>query len=411
MPKIVTPLTDALLKSLKPLQKDYIKTDGQGLRLLVKSNGVKLWEYEYTSPTLKKRRKTSFGTYPQTTLLIARELRRINIELIRSGIDPLEQKHKDINTKKEQQQIQKDTFKKVALEWHKNYSSEVTENYHYKLERALELYLFPFIGNKPITDITRKDIINILQTLKEKDLVETANRSFMILNKIYMYAVTLEKIPHNITADIDKKIILGKREKVSYLTFTKAKDIKGLLLSIDDYEGDVSTKYAQKILPYLFVRSFNIRNMLWNEIDFENNQWIIPANKMKTKKEFILSLPHQVIKLLEEVKIYNIDSQYVFPGIRSRDRPISDNTLISALRRMGYKKEEFVPHGFRSMFSTIAHENMNNHGYSSEIIEALLAHEERNKVKAVYNRATYKEQMKNLIQWYADYLDGVKNGK
>ena len=151
--------------------------------------------------------------------------------------------------------------------------------------------------------------------------------------------------------------------------------------------------------------------MLWNEIDFENNQWIIPANKMKTKKEFILSLPHQVIKLLEEVKIYNIDSQYVFPGIRSRDRPISDNTLISALRRMGYKKEEFVPHGFRSMFSTIAHENMNNHGYSSEIIEALLAHEERNKVKAVYNRATYKEQMKNLIQWYADYLDGVKNGK
>lgn len=411
MPKIVTPLTDALLKSLKPLQKDYIKTDGQGLRLLVKSNGVKLWEYEYTSPTLKKRRKTSFGTYPQTTLLIARELRRINIELIRSGIDPLEQKHKDINTKKEQQQIQKDTFKKVALEWHKNYSSEVTENYHYKLERALELYLFPFIGNKPITDITRKDIINILQTLKEKDLVETANRSFMILNKIYMYAVTLEKIPHNITADIDKKIILGKREKVSYPTFTKAKDIKGLLLSIDDYEGDVSTKYAQKILPYLFVRSFNIRNMLWNEIDFENNQWIIPANKMKTKKEFILSLPHQVIKLLEEVKIYNIDSQYVFPGIRSRDRPISDNTLISALRRMGYKKEEFVPHGFRSMFSTIAHENMNNHGYSSEIIEALLAHEERNKVKAVYNRATYKEQMKNLIQWYADYLDGVKNGK
>ena len=284
MPKIVTPLTDALLKSLKPLQKDYIKTDGQGLRLLVKSNGVKLWEYEYTSPTLRKRRKTSFGTYPQTTLLIARELRRINIELIRSGIDPLEQKHKDINTKKEQQQIQKDTFKKVALEWHKNYSSEVTENYHYKLERALELYLFAFIGNKPLTDITRKDIINILQTLKEKDLVETANRSFMILNKIYMYAVTLEKIPHNITADIDKKIILGKREKVSYPTFTKAKDIKGLLLSIDDYEGDVSTKYAQKILPYLFVRSFNIRNMLWNEIDFENNQWIIPANKMKTKK-------------------------------------------------------------------------------------------------------------------------------
>jgi integrase len=220
-----------------------------------------------------------------------------------------------------------------------------------------------------------------------------------------MYAVTLEKTPHNITADIDKKIIIGKKEKVHYPTFTKAKDIKGLLLSIDEYQGGLSTKYAMKILPYLFVRSFNIRNMLWTEIDFKTNEWIIPANKMKTKKEFILPLPHQVMSILEDIKKECIDSIYVFPGIKSSNKPISDNTMISALRRMGYSKEEFVPHSWRSVFSTIAYEHINSHGFSGEVIESLLAHQETNKVKDAYNRATYKEPMKELIQWYADYLD------
>lgn len=252
------------------------------------------------------------------------------------------------------------------------------------------------------------DLIEILQDLKNKDLQETANRTFMIISKIYMYAVTLEIVPHNITADIDKKVILGKIVKTHYPTFTKEKDIKGLLLSIDDYNGDVSTQYALKILPYLFVRSFNLRNMLWEEIDFKNCEWIIPSNKMKTKKEFILPLPHQVIKLLEEIKSFNSDSIYVFPGLRSRNTPISDNTLISALRRMGYSKEEFVPHSFRSVFSTIAYENIKTHGYSGEVIESLLAHQESNKVKDAYNRAKYKEPMKELIQWYADFLDIIK---
>jgi integrase len=409
MPKIVTPLNDKTIKSLKPKDKAYTKTDGQGLRILVKPDGTKLWEYEYTSPTLKKRRKTSFGTYPQTTLSIARSKREDNIKLIRNGIDPLEVKQENKKEKQLSKQLQENTFEVVAKEWHKNYKNQVTENYHNKLERALELYLFPYIANKPITTVTRKDIIHILQTLKDKDLVETANRTFMILNKIYMYAVTLEKTPHNITADIDKKIILGKQEKVHYPTFTKNEDIKGLLLSIDDYQGEESTQYALKILPYLFVRSFNLRNMTWEEIDLKNKVWIIPANKMKTKKEFILPLPHQVVSILEKIKVNNTNSEYVFPGIRSMQRPISDNTLVSALRRMGYTKEEFVPHSWRSVFSTIAYENINTHGYAGEVIEALLAHQETNRVKDAYNRATYKEPMKELIQWYADYLDCIRS--
>ncbi|MDK2050888.1 tyrosine-type recombinase/integrase [Aliarcobacter butzleri] len=409
MPKSVTPLNDALLKNLKPQTKDYIKTDGNGLRILVKTSGTKLWEFEYTSPTLKKRRKTSFGNYPQTTLVMARNKRDENIKLIRSGIDPLEQKQIEHDTIKKQNEIKNNTFQKVALEWHDNYSTEVSLNYHYKLLRALQLYIFPFIKNKPISEITRKDIITILQELKNKSLVETANRTLMILNKIYMYAVTLEYAPHNIIADIDKKVLLGKIEKVHYPTFTKIQDIKGLLLSIDEYQGEISTQFAMKLLPYVFVRSFNIRNMTWDEIDFQNKEWIIPANKMKTNKEFILPLPLQAIRILENLKkLQTNDSIYVFVGIRSINSPISDNTLISALRRMGYTKDQIVPHSFRSIFSTIAYENMPIHGYSSEVIEALLAHQETNKVKEAYNRATYKEQMRNLIQWYANWLDNIK---
>ena len=409
MPKVVTPLNDKTIKSLKPKDKAYTKTDGQGLRILVKPDGTKLWEYEYTSPILKKRRKTSFGTYPQTTLSLARNKREQNINLIRQGIDPLEEKRIENQERKSLEEIKLNTFINIADEWHLNYKDEVSENYHNKIYRALELYVYPFIGKTPITEITRKDIINILQTLKSKELTETANRVFMLLNKIYMYAVTLEKTPHNITADIDKKIIIGKKEKVHYPTFTKPKDIKGLLLSIDEYQGELSTKYAMKILPYLFVRSFNIRNMLWTEIDFKTNEWIIPANKMKTKKEFILPLPHQVVSILEDIKKECIDSIYVFPGIKSSNKPISDNTMISALRRMGYSKEEFVPHSWRSVFSTIAYEHINTHGFSGEVIESLLAHQETNKVKDAYNRATYKEPMKKLVQWYADYLEGLKD--
>ena len=233
----------------------------------------------------------------------------------------------------------------------------------------------------------------------------------MLLNKVFMYAVTLEYIPHNIISDIDQKIVIGKREKKHYPTYTKDKDIKALLLAIDDYSGDYSTKMALKMLPYVFVRSFNIRHCEWAEIDFVKEEWTIPKHKMKTKVEFILPLPPQVIKILNEVKEYTFESKYVFPSYILKNKPMSDNTLITALRRMGFPKEEFVPHSFRAMFSTIAYENANSengHYYTAEVIEALLSHKEQKKIKEAYNRASYKDGMRSLIQWYSSYLDKLK---
>ena len=409
MARTIVPLTDTKIKSAKPKEKDYKLFDGGGLFLIIAKSGGKRWRFKYRFND--KERVLSLGTYPTLSLKDARELREKYKSLIAKDIDPNEQKKQKKEEALKVEKQKTNTFYKISQEWHKNYASEVSENYHIKLERALELYVYPFIKNRPIDEITRLNIIEILQDLKEKNIQETAKRVFMLLNKIYKYAVTLEYTPHNIIADIEQKTILGKREKRHYPTFTKENDIKGLLLAIDDYSGDYTTKMALKMLPYVFVRSFNIRHCEWSEIDFENQQWVIPKEKMKTKVEFILPLPNQVMEILKEVQQFSGDGKYVFPSFRAKDKTMSDNTLIGALRRMGYTKEEFVPHSFRAMFSTIAYENMNTengHNYSGEVIESLLSHKESNKVKEAYNRATYRVSMRRLIEWYSNYLERIK---
>ncbi|KAB7886402.1 tyrosine-type recombinase/integrase [Poseidonibacter ostreae] len=409
MARSTLPLTATQIKTTKAKEKDYKLFDGGGLFLLVAKTGGKRWRFKYRFNN--KEKIIALGTYPSLSLKDARAKREEYKSLIANDIDPNEQKKQKKEEVLKVEKKKENTFYKVSQEWHENYQTEVSENYHIKLGRALENYVYKYMKDKPIEDVTRLDLIEILKILKERNLQDTASRVLMIINKIYKYAVTLEYVPHNIVADIEQKNILGKREKKHYPTFAKDKDIKGLLLAIDEYSGDYTTKMALKMLPYVFVRSYNIRYCEWSEIDLVNKVWIIPASKMKTKIEFILPLPNQVIEILEEVKQFTGNGTYVFPSFRAKDKPMSDNTLIGALRRMGYTKEEFVPHSFRAMFSTIAYENMEEHGFSGEVIEALLSHKESNKVKEAYNRASYKKSMKGLINWYSNYLDKIKTTK
>ena len=416
-----TPLTATEVKSAKPKEKNYKLSDGRGLFLLIKPTGSKLWRLKYRFDG--KEKEFAIGAYPTISLAKARTRREELKTLISDGIDPNEQKKQSKVKNKVTEAKKENTFYNVSQKWLKSYESEVSENYHTKLGRALENYTYAkytldnndtlCIKNKPIDEVTRLDIIVILEALKTKGLKETARRTAMLLNKVFMYAVTYEYAPHNIVADIDKKTILGKKVKNHYPTFTKENDIKGLLLNIDEYGGDFYTKMALKVLPYVFVRSYNIRHMEWSEIDFKSKEWTIPAHKMKTKTEFIFPLPHQVITILEDLKENRTNNKYVFPSFRSDGKPLSDNTLISALRRMGYSKEEFVPHGFRAMFSTIVSNKGRSeigNDYSKEVREALLAHKETDSTIDAYNHADYKQQKRTVIQWYADYLEGVKNG-
>ncbi|MCF6243864.1 MAG: integrase arm-type DNA-binding domain-containing protein [Sulfurovum sp.] len=419
MARLTQPLSATEIKNAKAKDKKYKLSDGRGLSLHILPNGSKLWRLKYRFNN--KEKEYAIGTYPTISLAKARTKREELKELIADNIDPnqrkkeLRQATQDIELKKE------NTFYNISQKWLKSYKSQVSENYHTRLGRALENYLYPSLNissqkisikNKPIDEITRKEIIFILEHLKDRDLLETAKRTAMLLNKIYKYAVTHEYTPHNIIADIELPIVLGKREKKHYPTLTKEKDIKALLLSIDEYSGDYYTKLALKVLPYVFVRSFNIRHMEWKEINFKTEEWIIPKEKMKTKKEFILPLSSQAITILQEAKENSLSHIYVFPSIINNDKPLSDNTLISALRRMGYSKDELVPHSFRSIFSTIAYEKANDtngHNYTGEVIEACLAHKEQNKIKAAYNHSTYKEAMQGLMQWYGDHLEKMKN--
>ncbi len=411
MARVITPLTATEVKTAKSKEKDYKLFDGGGLFLIITKGGGKHWKLKYRFND--KEKTYAIGAYPSIPLSLARSKREELKALIAEGIDPNDKKKKSKERIKANELKKTNTFYNVSQKWLKSYASHVTENYHGKLGKALENYIYPYIKYKPIDEITRLEIIAVLEELKKKDILETGRRVNMLLNKIFKYAVTHELTPHNIIADIETKDILGKKVKQHYPTLTRESDIKGLLLSIDGYTGDYFTKKALQVLPYVFVRSYNIRHMEWDEIDFKTKEWIIPAKKMKTKEEFILPLPKQVLDVLLEIKENAISEIYVFASPIHKDRALSDNTLIAALRRIGYTKEQLVPHSFRSMFSTVANEKANaedGHNYTPEVIEACLAHKEHNLIKAAYNRSNYKEAMRGLVQWYADYLQKVKNG-
>ncbi len=421
MARRVLPLKDTQIKAAKAKEKDYKLFDGGGLYLLISKGGGKLWYLKYRING--KEKKIALGAYPTVSIREARVKREKLKQQISTGIDPSQER------KAKKAEIRQETIKstntlyRIAQKWHDSYKDQVTENYHTKVWRALENHVFPAykmqdgstlkLKDTPIDEVTRLEIIALMEAIKAKGVQDTPRRVAMLLNKIFKYAVTHEYAPHNIMADIELTVVLGKHTKKHYPTFTKPKQIKELLHSIDGYEGDYFTKMALKILPYLFVRSANIRYMEWKEINFRTKEWTIPTEKMKTKTEFILPLPHQVMAMLEELKENATSTKYVFPSFRSDGYPLSDNTLLSALRRMGYSKEEFVPHSFRAMFSTIAYEWANRkegHGFGGEVIEACLAHKEPNQVKGAYNRAEYREPMRGLMQWYADYLEEVKRG-
>jgi len=409
MARTIKPLTAKTVENAKAKDKKYKLSDGGGLFLLVNTNGSKLWRLNYRLNN--KSKEYAIGTYKDYSLEEARQERSKLRKLVKQGID-INQLKKEQKNKQKRIEIKKEnTFYTVSQKWYKSYKREVSENYYIRLGRSLDNYVYPFIKDIPIDEVKRTDIIEILEALKAKGIFETARRTKTLLNKIYKYAVTYDFTPHNIIADIETKTILGRQENKHYPTLTEPEDIRGLLLAIDDYNGDYTTKMALKFLPYVFVRSFNIRNAEWSEINFDTGLWIIPAKKMKTKIEFKLPLSNQAMEILKEVYQFSGHGKFVFPSAMYPNRALSDNTLISAFRRMGYSKKEFVPHGFRAMFSTIAYEKANSkngHGYTGEVIEALLAHKEANKIKEAYNRATYQKPMRKLIQWYANYLDNLK---
>lgn len=402
MARTTKQLTANEIKNAKPREKEYKLFDGGGLYLSITPKAQKWWRLKYRFDGKEKR--LSLGVYPHISLMEARKIREELKSQIALGIDP-SQDRKDQKLERDTIEIkQHNTFENVSLKWVNMQETELAASTLKRYKRALERDFYPIIGSTPINEVTRKHLILIATTIQERGAIDTAHRLLNVCNQIWRYALQFDFVDHNIVNDISKKDILKQYEKTVFRTITEPKRIGELMRAIDTYSGELTTKAALQLLTLTFTRPHNIRFAEWTEFDLENNIWTIPAAKMKMKKEHTLPLTKQAIKILKEIHPYTKDAKYVFHSSISRLKPISENTLNQALKRLDFGGE-IVSHGFRAMFSTLAYESGLFRG---EVIEVLLAHQEKNAIKRAYNRAEYEAEKIEVMKWWADFLDEVR---
>jgi len=403
MARITTPLTATQIKQAKSKSKEYKLSDGAGLYLLVTKAGGKHWKLKYKIDG--KESKVSLGPYPSINLSKARELREKYKIDIANGINPNEVK-KDKKAKiKEQLLKEENTLTNVVEEFFNQIVESVTPKYHKKLKSYYNNHVKASLGAKPIKDIQRVEILSLIDSMQDKGIFESTKKTINLLERVYKYAIVREYVDHNIIADFDKKLVFKKRAVKSHATLTDDKSIKLLLQSINNYQGEIVTRYALKIIPYLALRPIELRSLKWEYINFKDNLIVIPANKMKMRKEHLIPITSTVKQMIQELKAYTSDKPYLFANAVYKDRYMSENTMNVALRRMGFSKDEIVSHGFRSMFSTIANEKS---PFNRDVIDTQLAHSVGTKVSQTYNRAKYLDERVELMQWWSNYLDEVQ---
>jgi len=395
-------LTATQVKNLKPKEKLYTVSDTAGLSLEVTTKGAKRWRFRYRFKNKPMRK--SLGLYPDVSLARAREKRDEARKALADGIEPFA-------LKQEIQEVEQ-TKSKTFKEWSEFYMEKVSENLSaVHIERSLKGWkkdVYPLIGDIPINDIKPKDIIGILNQMTKRGVKESAKKTFSSISRVYDVAIANypDEVEINPCKSVSLKDVIGASKTNNYPIITDDKELGILLNLIDEYKGHISTKLALKLIAHTFVRPANIRFAEWDEMNIKNKQWIIPAHKMKTKKQLIVPLSQQSLEIIEEAKKHSQDSKLLFPSTRGKNTPLSDAAMVGALRRIGYTKEEIVAHSFRGIFSTIAHENGQ---YAHNVIETQLAHTVGSKVSQAYNRALYLKERVEMMQWYSNHLDYIKN--
>lgn len=405
----IQPLT---LKSIKPKDKDYTVADGNGLSLLIKTDGKKLWEFRYTSPTLHKKRKTSFGYYPDVSLAVARDKTKNYRELISKGIDPID------NNKEVKEKIkldQKGVFDKVVDEWFIKQKKELATSTYTRKVGQFENDVKPFFKGRLIATIKHPEIVKMLE-MKAVKAPESANRLFQYLNNLWQYATMKGYCEFNIIANIHKKTILTPQKKKNYSKITDPQALKELTLAIYSYKGGYSTKNALKFVLHLPLRADNLVNLKWEYINFEDRLLTIPRHLMKAKDEnmpsFIMPLTDAVIEILDEQRLF-ATGVYVFKTDGYADVPICSETPNRALERMGFNDEatgrKIRLHGFRGTFRSLADTYQSEHNTSKEAKERALDHLPKNTVERAYtHKADYIKELEVLMSWWSAYLDEVQ---
>lgn len=378
------PLTDTAIKALKPKATRYKVFDGGGLYLEVMPSGTKVWRIKYRDGG--KDRRHTLGHYPAVSLRDAR-MALFNAKTALEAGDVLK-----VPTKA--------TFEATALEWIERQAPKWSEAHKNTVTSRLQKYAFPHIGDNAIQCVTPQAVLEFLRLVEGRGKYETASRVLGICSQVFRYGVSCGYCPSDPCRDLRGALTAHVEKPRPALTHPD--EVAGLMASIREYRGNVVTKAALLWSAYTFCRPGEVRRAEWREIDWGKKEWRIPAEKMKMRFEHRVPLAQQCIKILEELRERKFSDVWVFPGLRP-SRPLSENGVLSALRRMGYAKEEMTAHGFRAMASTL----LNEMGYRPDLIERQLAHGDTDKVRAVYNRAAYMDERRTMMQAWADYLDGL----
>ena len=394
-------LPDVKIRAAKvPEGKKQLKlTDGEGLYLLVLKSG-KYWRFDYRYAG--KRKTLAIGVYPDMSAKLARKAKTQARELLAEGIDPSQVK-KQVEARRIADS-QASTFEGVAREWFASYSKDLSEAYAAKVMTSLEQNVFPWLGDLPIKSIKASMVLDTLKRIADRGAEETARRVKALCSQIFCYGVIHHELEIDPTTMI--KGFLKHKKRRHYACITEPKKAGELMRAIQGFEGTYVVKAALMLTPYVFLRSGEIRHLEWKEIDFENKQIKIAAEKMKMRQVHIVPLSDQAVAILKDIQPLTGNGRYVFPSIRTNKQPISNNTINVSLRRLGYDKNTMTAHGFRAMASTLLHEL----GFNSDFIERQLAHKEGNAIKEAYNHARHLPERVKMMQSWADYLDSLRDG-
>jgi integrase len=402
-------LTDKAIQKLKPRDKLYRVADNGGLCIEVTPNGTKLWRYRYRADGIEKMISLR-AAYPETSLAKARDLRDAQRKILREGIDPSFKRKRD---KLLGAITSANTFEAVGREWLQKMSPEWVPEHTEKVRNWLEQHVFPLMGKVPIAEIEAPEVLAMLRKLTTRGTFNTAGRVRQTVSAIFRYAIATSRAKHDPAAEL--RDALPRASTTNFASITEPVAVGELLRAIDGFQGTPITLAALRLAPLVFCRPGELRAAEWSEFDLEAAVWNIPASRRKLRKAakesprtppHIVPLSSHAVVILRELQLLTGGGLFVFPGVRDQRRPMSENTINAALRRLGYTTEQMTGHGFRHMAST----RLNELGWRADAIEEQLAHTDPNKIRGVYNKAKYLDERHRMMQAWADYLDTLRIG-
>lgn len=399
MAKTTTRLSDKEIKSAKPSDKEYNLFDGDGLRLRVKPNGSKLWIMNYCRPVSRKRANLSLGKYPDLSLSNARKAALEAKELLAQDIDPQEERKRQ---QKEHQAVHQHTFINVAKEWFDIKKDDVTPDYAVDIWRSLELHIFPSLDKTPVKGITAPQVIEILKPIEAKGSLETVKRLSQRLNEIMNFATNCGFIQANPLTGIRAAFKKPKKENMAAL---KPAELPELMGAIANANIKRTTRCLLEFQLHTMTRPSESSGAKWEEIDWDEKIWTIPAERMKKRREHRIPLTEQMLELLAVMEPISGHREFIFPSDRDPKKPCNSQTANMALKRMGFAGR-LVSHGMRSLAST----TLNEQGFEADLIEAALAHVDDNQVRSAYNRTDYLERRRPMMCWWGGHIEQAAQG-